>query len=418
MGKILESKGYTLEESHSSPEVLVVNTCCVTSRAEGKSRRMISSLSRRYPDARIVATGCLAQLNPDALRSISNNITCIDTASKGRFSKSIDSAIRGEQAYRELKLESLDEIGELDSTIIPGRARAVLKIQDGCHQKCAYCIVPFTRGPSRSMPLQRALDNAGKMEELGVKEITLSGIHIGFYGRDLEEGFCLEDLIEQLLNQSAHTRFRLSSCEPQEISDRLIRLISNNYPKLCRHLHIPVQSGSNRILKAMGRPYTSDLVKALLEKAFASIRDLCVGLDIMVGFPGETDEDFQRTLDLINRYPVAYLHVFPFSPRPGTRAANMEQTTPESIVKERTEFLRNQSNILKRNFYENSIGKVFEAISLGRGGKNAGIVTAITDNYIPLSVPKKENVLMTDFCHVMVQVLGKEEDSEIFGRII
>jgi threonylcarbamoyladenosine tRNA methylthiotransferase MtaB len=385
MAALLKEKGYVTGESESEPDLVIVNTCCVTSRAEGKSRRLIANLLRRHPRARFIATGCLAQLDPDSLEDLSYNLTCLDTGQKDRFTHSLDQALDGMFEGQKTDPETLRDFGELNGAITPERSRATLKIQDGCDQKCAYCVVPYTRGASRSMPIERVIEAAGEMEAGGAREIVLSGIHIGYYGKDLDTRTNLEDLLETLLARYRKTRFRISSCEPQEITPELIAMMSRYYPRLCRHLHIPLQSGSDRILERMGRPYDSRFVHDLLQRALSRIPDLCVGLDMMVGFPGEGPGDFQKTLEFAKEYPLAYLHIFPFSPRPDTPAALMEDPVDPGIVKERVEELQTESARLRVQFYESCKGKVFQGV-VERMDQVRAECVARTDNYIPARV--------------------------------
>lgn len=415
MAAVLQSKGFTLTESDTRPDMIIVNTCCVTSRAEGKSRRLISGLISKYPHARFVATGCLAQLNPASLENLSQNLTCLGLRQKDRFNDSMDKVLGLGETVQEENISSVPTIGDLNSTLTPGRARAALKVQDGCDQKCSYCIVPYTRGPSRSMPMERVIGAAMEMEALGVKEITLSGIHIGRYGKDLPSGPSLEDLIEKLLAETTDVRFRISSYEPQEISPRILDMIGELQPQICRHLHIPVQSASDKILKSMGRPYSSAGVKDLLAGTFDQILDICVGLDLMVGFPGEKEADFQMTLDLVRQYPVAYLHVFPFSPRPGTPAASMKGAPPESVVKERVKILRAESRRLREAFYRRNIGKVFQAV-IERVETESGVCVARTDNYTPVAVKGSGDQIKGEFMYLKITGVKSSPSLEVRGR--
>lgn len=275
--------------------------------------------------------------------------------------------------------------GDLVAAGPQGRARAYLKVQDGCSQGCAYCIVPRARGASRSLRPERAIEFARNMEASGFAEIVLTGIHLGAYGSDLEPKLLLEDLLERLLDACPTVRFRLSSVEPQEVSPRLIEL-AGRHPRVCRHFHIPVQSGDDGILARMGRPYDSTFIVELVERTFQTSPDTCVGMDIMVGFPGEDDHAFTKTRSLIERLKPAYLHVFPFSPRPGTPAALFRPRVPREEAQARVEELRALSAALRKNFYARFVGKVLVAVPEKAAAASDGIITARTDNYIPVKV--------------------------------
>ncbi len=413
MSKALEEKGYRIDPSPSDPDLVVVNTCCVTSRAEGKSRRAVSRLAGKYPDASILVTGCLAEVNPESIREIPGSSVCLGTVEKDRFTDFLDMDLSSGNRVIRAGAERAETFGDLDSTPIPGRSRAFLKVQDGCSQRCTYCIVPTSRGPSRSIPLQRALASARSMEINGVSEVVLSGIHLGHYGKDLAPETRLEDLIESLIETCPGVRFRISSVEPPEITERLMDLVAT-HPRVCRHFHIPLQSGDNRILRRMGRPYNIELINGLMDGILSRAQETCVGLDLMVGFPGEDDASFRRTLSFVERSGAAYLHVFPFSPRPGTPAASFKPRVPHSIASERTVELRALSDKLRRAFYQQSIGNTLPAVM--ESNRTSEINTAVvrTDNYIPahlncLELPQRNGIFSV--------VLEEVRDDRVFARL-
>ncbi len=274
---------------------------------------------------------------------------------------------------------------ELGSPGTGNRSRVFLKVQDGCSQSCAYCIVPAARGPSRSLPAETVFLYARDMDARGFAEIVLTGIHLGAYGRDLDLSMSLEDLLERLVEECPSTRFRLSSVEPQEITPRLIDLAAG-HRRVCRHFHIPLQSGDDNILKRMGRPYDTLFIRDLLGRILTSASETCIGLDVMVGFPGEDEESFGKTLTLIEQSGAAYLHVFPFSPRPGTPAASFRPRVPEAVARRRVEELRELSRTLRRRFYERFVGATLSAVPESEPDPETGLFIARTDNYIPVHV--------------------------------
>ncbi len=384
MGHLLESRGYTIDAESENPDLVLVNTCCVTMRAEGKSRRAVAGLAERFPNARLVVTGCLAEVNPTALQSLPGRPTLLGTRGKDRFEEFLDGPEEDRQPPCPTA-STCTTFTDLGAPGIPGRARAFLKVQDGCSQRCSYCIVPTARGPSRSLPVDRAVFHAQTMALADHAEIVLTGIHLGRYGRDLSPRESLTGLLDQLLEHCPESRFRLSSIEPQEVTDRLIESAATS-GRVCRHFHIPLQSGDDAILRSMGRPYDAALVRDLLGRIFRTVPEACVGFDVMVGFPGEDEASFQRTLELVSESGAAYLHVFPFSPRPGTPAASFEPKVAEPAARERVKILRKLSGELKERFYRRFLGRTLRVAAESEPDPETGTVTARTDNYIPVSV--------------------------------
>jgi threonylcarbamoyladenosine tRNA methylthiotransferase MtaB len=385
MAGILERKGYQITPDCPEPDLVLVNTCCVTAKAEAKSRRAVKRLAEKYPTATILVTGCLAEINPSSLSGFSERMSIFGTFEKERFAQHAGDI--PENAHGILRRGALEctDFSDMGTCGIPGHSRTFLKVQDGCSQGCTYCIVPAARGPSRSLSPDAVINSARNLAEQGYAEIVLTGIHLGHYGRDLSPTMCLEDLLERLLSQCPSARFRLSSIEPQELTKRLITLASE-HPGVCRHFHVPVQSGDDRILKRMGRPYRTELLRNLREVIVAHIPDACVGFDIMVGFPGEDEQSFQVTEAFIREARPAYLHVFPFSPRPGTPAAQFKPRVPASEARSRVEQLRALSKTLKNSFHERFLGRDFTVVPESRSEYADDLITVRTDNYIPVRV--------------------------------
>jgi threonylcarbamoyladenosine tRNA methylthiotransferase MtaB len=385
MTRILERNGYRIAQEGDNPDLVVVNTCCVTSRAEAKSRRLANRLANRHPNARILVTGCLAEINPTSLRSSAQHSLVLGIKDKHRFEEFINDQI-DTSLDRELSARSsLRKFGDLGAAGIPGRGRAFLKIQDGCSQHCSYCIVPQARGPSRSLPMNRAVEQAKDLEDQGYAEIVLSGIHLGAYGQDLDEKPNLLNALQRMTEACKTARFRLSSIEPQEITPALIDLVAE-HPRICRHFHIPLQSGDDTILKRMGRPYSSTTIVELVHRIVSRSPDSCIGMDVMIGFPGEDEASFERARRLIQELKPAYLHVFPFSPRPGTRAESFEPRVADETASLRVETLRSLSSDLRQAFYQRFLGEVFTVVIESDFNPQSGLVTTRTDNYIPVLV--------------------------------
>lgn len=385
MSTILEELGYEVDSNSEDPALILVNTCCVTSRAEAKSRRMIGRLASRFPNAKVVVTGCLAEVNPASLEKVSRDPVILGTYEKDRLRHFLgeNAAPRGQEAKK--RASACQTFGDLGTAGVMERARAFLKVQDGCSQHCAYCIVPRARGPARSLSVEAALSQARGLSAGGYAEIVLTGIHLGSYGKDLEPRTNLESLLDGLLERCSGARFRLSSIEPQEISEGLIRLAADN-PRVCPHFHIPVQSGDDGILRRMRRPYRADEIRRLTDRILAAAPEACIGMDIMVGFPGEDDRAFDRTVNLVEASGAAYLHVFPFSPRAGTPAASYAPRISSDIAAQRVRELRVISRKLRRRFHSRFVGRTLEAVLESEWEVGASSFTVRTDNYIPVSV--------------------------------
>lgn len=410
LGHLLESRGYTIDAESENPDLVLVNTCCVTMRAEGKSRRAVARLAERFPNARLVVTGCLAEVNPSTLQSLSGNSIILGTRDKDRFEEFIEDP-EEDRPHLCPTASICTTFTDFGASGIPGRARAFLKVQDGCSQRCSYCIVPTARGPSRSLPLDRAVFHGRTMSLAGHAEIVLTGIHLGWYGRDLSPRESLTGLLDRLLEHCPDSRFRLSSIEAQEVTDRLIELAATS-GRVCRHFHIPLQSGDDAILRSMRRPYDAALVRDLLARIFGALPEACVGFDVMVGFPGEDEASFEKTRELIAESGAAYLHVFPFSPRPGTPAASLEPKVAEPVARKRVKLLRKLSAELKEQFYRRFLGKTLQVVAESEPQAETGSVKARTDNYIPVEV---RGVPDTSLCRTFSATLACMNDGQVNG---
>ncbi|MBT4365092.1 MAG: MiaB/RimO family radical SAM methylthiotransferase, partial [Desulfobacteraceae bacterium] len=259
--------------------------------------------------------------------------------------------------------------------------RPFLKIQDGCNSFCTYCIVPYSRGRSRSMPLEEVLNNIKTLDKAGYKETVLTGIHLGCYGLDLTPETSLFKLLDRIDKSTTIERIRLSSIEPHELNNEIIELVAES-DKICNHFHVPLQSGSDNILKRMNRPYTSNKFREMILKISKSIPDAAIGVDTLIGFPGETEKEFENTFSLIKELPVTYLHVFPFSPRKGTPAEKYSDRVDTRVVKARCKKMRELGIKKKRAFCEESIGKTHKVLLEEKRDDKTGLLKGITSNYI------------------------------------
>jgi threonylcarbamoyladenosine tRNA methylthiotransferase MtaB len=369
----------TETETPEDASLIVVNSCTVTGRADQQVRQTLRRLHRENPKARIVVTGCYAQRDPETLAGIPGVYAVLGNADRDRLAD----VWRGEP-------EAVGRLVRTPPGALPpslnggaahvgGKTRPNLKIQDGCDARCAYCIVPLVRGPGRSAGPDRILEDVRALVLNGFQEIVLAGVHLGAYGRRLPQPMKLTELLRLVLQVPGLGRLRLSSIEPMDF-DRGIATLAAAHPVMARHFHIPLQSGSDRILRRMRRPYSAAHYLDLLHFIQAGLPTAGLGSDVLVGFPGESDADFDATCDLVRKSPLTYLHVFPFSARQGTEAWGMEGKVPARIIRQRCRILREISGARNLTFRKSFIGQVLPAVSLAE--EELGASVALTDNYI------------------------------------
>ncbi|HEX3370889.1 MAG TPA: tRNA (N(6)-L-threonylcarbamoyladenosine(37)-C(2))-methylthiotransferase MtaB [Candidatus Acidoferrales bacterium] len=413
----LLERGYVASPGARGADVVVVNTCTVTAAADLQARQSIRTIHRENPAARVVVTGCYAQRAPQELAKLDGVTWVVGNSHKPEIPRLIDemlpltrlnlpsarhegfvplSAIAGEMfSHDRLTAQILTgDIQEQQFLLVApvdggeaGHTRPVLKIQDGCNKRCSYCVIPQVRGRSRSLDPRIVVDEISKLCAGGAREVVLSGIDLGNYGRDLTPRVELGELLRVILDRTAVERLRVSSVEPMDVTEDLIRIFADN-GRMARHFHMPMQSGSDRMLKAMHRWYRAEhygrraqLVRELLPNA-------AVGADVIAGFPGETEADHQATLSLIEELPITYLHVFSFSARPGTAAAGMQNQVPERTIARRARELRALGEEKKATFHREQAGSTIRALTLHRRGENAfGPWTrALSSNYLDVRV--------------------------------
>ena len=387
--------GFEVVDFEELADVYVINTCTVTHLAERKSRQIIRRAKRRNPAALVAVTGCYAQVSPEDISSLGQVDLVTGTADRLALPDLVKRKLSGEDVFtgidaygKEATFEDLPWVGEGE------RTRAFLKIQDGCRQFCTYCIIPRARGPLRSLPLQKALEYLQEIGRSGYKEVVLTGIHLGLYGIDLEPLGDLGSFIERAAAVGGIERLRLSSIEPWDLGDKLLEVIKEN-KKICRHLHIPLQSGDDGILKEMGRPYDTSFYRELLKRLRDALPDLAVSTDIMVGFPGESEEQFRRGIDFVRECSFSRLHVFKYSPRSGTKASAMADQVRPEIKEARSREMINLGKELAMDFQEKFIGRrldvLFEKVLSVEdgGGKTAagGLLEGLTSNYLRVRAP-------------------------------
>ncbi len=412
----LES-GDWLPVGHSgASEITIINTCTVTQKASMQSRQTVRQAIRANPNSRIVVTGCYAQTEPKAFEKINGVHYIIGNADKHRIGEILTDGKNSADGHsitinNDIRLS--DPLKPSPIAISGRRTRPFLKIQDGCDAFCTYCIVPYARGPSRSLPVTNVLESIKALSVAGYHEIVLSGIHLGHYGADLIPTTRLRDLLDRIDRLELIQRVRLSSIEPLELTDDLIQCVADS-PRFCRHFHIPLQSGDDPILKKMKRPYTVDIFRQRVAKVRNQIPDAAIGVDTLIGFPGETDAAFWNTYELIRELPITYLHVFPFSARPGTPAARYPDKITPGVIKERCEKMRCLGQIKRLEFYRNFIGKEVEILVESSRHAATGMLKGFSSNYIPVLIDADD-----DQINKLVTVkLTDQIDAALMGTIV
>lgn len=368
-------------------DITIVNTCIVTQRASYQSRQAIRKALRENPAGMTAAVGCYAQVFPDELSQITGVDLIAGNTMKARVpTMLLNSVASGQPCLVNEDFRSGIKFDCLPIKEFSSRTRAFLKIQDGCQSFCSYCIVPYARGPLRSLDPEKVMSMLKTFSMEGYREVVLTGIHLGAYGIDLHNGTDLKFLLRQIGQERLELRIRLSSIEPNEIDHKMIEMMASE-EWLCRHFHIPLQSGDDEILKRMNRNYTSRDFAKLVEHIHVEIPLAAIGADAMAGFPGEDHRAHHNTYSLINDLPVSYLHVFPFSPRKGTAAAGFADQVRQDVIKERAGELRSLGQKKREAFYSSCLGEELQVLTEGWESEEEETIKGLSDNYLPVIFP-------------------------------
>jgi threonylcarbamoyladenosine tRNA methylthiotransferase MtaB len=418
ISKLLKDGAWQPAPANRDADLYIINTCTVTGKASMQSRQEIRKAVKANPNAKIIVTGCYAQTSPDEIKDISGVHHVAGNAFKISLPEYIlSSEIGMEDHTPSLQISNImkEERFQTVPTILPGeRTRPFLKIQDGCDTFCTYCIVPYARGKSRSMPKRDVMDHLRLFKKKGVHEAVLTGIHMGCYGKDLDpENGLLFDLLHTIDREKILDRIRLSSIEPHELTDDIIKLAASS-DIICPHFHIPLQSGDDTVLHRMHRPYNTDLFENLVLKIKNHIPDAAIGVDVMAGFPGETEAAFDHTLRLVSDLPISYLHVFPFSPRKGTPAATYPGQINPDIIKKRCQRLREIGKAKRREFYKSAEGKETTILVETKRNPATGLLKGISPNYIPVLVNGDDHQ-MNRILHVTLNEVT--DNLTVFGTL-
>jgi threonylcarbamoyladenosine tRNA methylthiotransferase MtaB len=416
----LLDRGCTSAPEAAHADIVVVNTCTVTAAADSQARDAIRKIHARNPAARVVVTGCYAQRAPEELAALPGVSWVVGNSHKPQIPHLVDTlalpdtasfasgfipaAALGHSAFLENDALSLrrapakiltgdifEQTVLLAAPVFGGEGnhtRPVLKIQDGCNSRCSYCVIPFVRGKSRSLPPREVIDEIQRLSEAGYREIVLSGINLGAYGRDLSPRVEFDDLLRRILDETSLERLRISSIEPLDVTQDLIALFAST-ERLAQHFHMPLQSGSDRILAAMHRWYRAEHYARRVDLIREQLPHAAIGADVIAGFPGETPGDHAATLAFIERLPFTYLHVFSFSKRPGTRAASLSNEVPDAVIHGRARELRALGEKKSAAFYHTQSGRSLRVLTLHRTSRSesAGWTPALSSNYLHVRLP-------------------------------
>ncbi len=415
----LVGRGLKRASAAVEAEVVILNTCTVTASADQDARAAIRRIHRENPAARILVTGCYAQRAPDELSALPGVSLVVGNSHKHELASyaapltsnggfvALDQIAQNPAsnvivgdifAHTELMAAPVFESGSFEKT------RPNLKVQDGCNNRCSFCIIPSVRGRSRSLKLDQVLREVGGLVANGYREIILSGINLGRWGRELTPRMNFAAMLRAILEQTAIEKIRISSVEPMDWTNEVIELVASS-SRICKHAHVPLQSGSDRILRKMHRKYRPWHYADRIERIRRAMPDAAIGADVMVGFPGETDDDFELTRALIERLPFTYLHVFTYSSRPGTPSAEMPEQVPVQIARERNRVLRELAAKKKRRFMELFVGRELEAITLTHF--DGEFTEALTDNYLRLQLQGRRQA--NEWRRVLVTGLATDE---------
>lgn len=378
---------YEIVDFDEVADVYVINTCSVTHLGEKKSRQFIRRAHRLNPSAIVAVTGCYAQIAAAEVAAIEGVDVIVGTQNRQGIVDLVESAAKNHTKFNVVTdIMAASVFEEIPLLSRPSRQRAFLKIQEGCANFCSYCIIPYTRGPLRSRPLGGVLSEVRKLVAAQFKEIVLTGIHLGAYGRDLTDDVTLADAVQAVADVDGVVRIRLGSLESIEVSAEMIDLFKHN-SKLCHHLHLPLQSGSDQILQSMNRPYTTAKFRSLIENIVNAVPDIAISTDVIVGFPGETAELFHETMEFVRDMKFSKMHIFPYSQRGGTPAADFPCQVPEMVKKERAHLLHEVATEMSAQYASRFIGKVLPVLLETYGN---GSCEGHTENYLKVAVAPAE----------------------------
>ena len=412
----LEKQGWIKGGKKQKADVFIINTCAVTSKASMQSRQAIRKIIRGNPDAKVIVTGCHAQTDPDQIKKIEHVHQIVCHKDKIQIADHVASICENKSplTFKNIDHGKANLFQSFDQAVKGEMTRAYLKIQDGCNAFCTYCIVPYARGSSVSMPQKDVFKHLRQLNDSGFKEVIITGIHTGMYGHDFKKKTSLLQLLEKINDERPVHQIRLSSIEPGEINDGIINLAKQENI-LCDHFHIPLQSGDDDILKKMKRPYDVSLFEETIHKIHEKIPSAGIGVDTLIGFPSETDEQFENTYQLIKKLPISYLHVFPFSARKGTPAWHFDNKVDAQIIKQRCAKMRKLDKAKRKAFIYANLNKKLQGLVQHNLDAKTGMFKAVTSNYLIVFLPNSH-----DLGGKIIDLIPEQNESNmnLIGKII
>jgi threonylcarbamoyladenosine tRNA methylthiotransferase MtaB len=423
IGRLFEEAGYSEVEFDAGADVYVINTCSVTDFADRKCRKIVRSALRHAPHAYVIVIGCYAQLKPQEIADIPGVDLVLGASEKFRILEYINELTKAPEKGMVYAGDVKEASSFVNAFSFGDRTRSFLKVQDGCDYKCTFCTIPQARGSSRSNTVESILENACEISGMGVKEIVLTGVNIGDFGNGTEviEGekpkkeALFIDLIRELDKTEGIDRFRISSIEPNLLTEEIIEFVAKS-KRFVPHFHVPLQSGNNKQLREMRRRYKRELYAERVAWIREQMPHACIGVDVIVGFPGETEEDFLETYRFINNLDISYLHVFTYSERANTPAAEMSDVVPVNIRRDRNEMLRILSEKKRRKFYENHLGSIRSVLFEAKNQE--GKMFGFTDNYVKVAVNFNEKLINSIAKVVLSNIDYIEDELVVMSELV
>lgn len=388
ISRLFENAGFAKVDFDDSPDILVINTCSVTENADKKCQQLVRKARKINPDVYVAVIGCYAQLKPEEIAEIPGVSLVLGANEKFNIIEHLDE--KQAEGAATVKFENIKQTKEfIPSHSMGDRTRSFLKVQDGCDYFCTFCTIPLARGKSRNATIAETVLEAEKIAQTDIKEVVLTGVNIGDFGQGESENFF--ELVKALDQVEGIDRFRISSIEPNLLSNEIIHFTLNDSERFVPHFHVPLQAGNNRLLKAMRRKYERELYADRVATIKSIDPDCCIGVDVIVGFPGETDEEFLDSMNFLKDLEVSYLHVFTYSERANTTAVKLGDAVPQEVRKQRSKQLHILSDKKKRAFYESQLGK--QKTVLFEAEEENGVMFGFTENYVKVKVPFNKELI-------------------------
>ena len=415
MGELFKKAGYSIVDFDEESDVYVINTCTVTSFGDKKSRQMIRKARRKNEDAVIAVVGCYSQVSPDSVAKISGVNIILGTNDRKRIVKFVEDYLNNKEKNQNQKpichvdnIMNIRKFEELEIDDYRDKTRAFLKVQDGCNRFCSYCLIPYARGTIRSREPEKIIEEVKKLSETGFKEIILSGIHVASYGKDLKDngGITLVDIIEKINSMAGIERIRIGSVEPTFFTDDTIKRLSK-VEKLCRHFHLSLQSGNDETLKRMNRRYTTQEYENIVDELRDYLPGVSITTDVIIGFPGETEEEFNSTYDFLKKMELSKTHIFKYSKREGTPAAKFKDQVDYTEKERRSNLLIKLNLVNEKKFIDRFIGEGLEVLYEQECNDMGGFVEGYTDNYIYVKTKGSKDMIGNIYNTTLVENSGE-----------